>query len=160
MNAALQCEAATRRQMRSVGRRLSLLALPALATLLAACDDNGWYEPCEDFSQLVTASIAVGESEVSRVPFCEPWDDPAASYTAESHDTTVVTAELNGHEITLTAMSPGYTLVDVWADLPGRVERGFLFYEVDVFVPMSARSSSGQPRSLPFRQVRSRKPSA
>jgi hypothetical protein len=30
--------------------------------------------------------------------------------------------------------------VDVWADLPGRVERGFLFYEVDVFVPLSAHS--------------------
>lgn len=125
--------------MRSGGRRLALLAFPTIVALLATCDDGEWYEDCEDFSQLVTTSIAVGESEVSRVPFCEPWDDPAASYTAESHDTTVVTAEIDGDEITLTAKTPGYTLVDVWADLPGRVERGFLFYEVDVFVPMGGK---------------------
>ena len=118
---------------------MARLALPALIALLAVCDDSEWYEDCDDSSQLVTISIAVGESEVSKVPFCEPWDDPAASYTAESHDTTVVTAEIDGHEITLTARTPGYTLVDVWADLPGRLERGFLFYEVDVFVPLGGK---------------------
>lgn len=139
MKAVSGREAATRRQIRSGGRRRSLLALSTIVALLAVCDDSEWYEYCEDFSQLVTTSIAVGESEMSEVPFCGPWDDPAASYTAESHDTTVVTAEIDGHEITLTARTPGYTLVDVWSELPGRAKRGFLFYEVEVFVPIGGK---------------------
>ena len=85
--------------------------------------------------------MASGEFLVLTVPFCSPWDSAEAVYTAESADTTIATASTNGQQLRITGLSPGETLVFVYAELEGNPNQGWFTYEVTVFTRRDSRAS-------------------
>ena len=100
--------------------------------LLGACD-CGWNEECDDFScDYDTVRLGSGDVLTLDPPLCRPWDHSDAVHTAESLDTTVVTATMSGREVTLTARDPGETHVYISSALMGNPNTGTFVYGVIV----------------------------
>lgn len=104
-----------------------------LAVIFGACGDCPPSHECDDFRcHYDTIGLNSGETRVVAPPICEPWNTDDAVHTAESRDTTIVTATMDGRLLTLIARAPGETHVHISSTVETDPNTGTFSYHVIV----------------------------
>lgn len=104
-----------------------------LAVILGGCGDCPPSHECDDFRcHYDTIELNSGETRVVEPPICEPWNTEDAVHTAESRDTAIVTATMDGRLLTLVARAHGETHVHISSTVETDPNTGTFSYHVIV----------------------------